>query len=263
MPKQILVPLPDRDFDVTEVAGPWRLLTRAGHRVVFATERGGEAPAADPLLLTGVLFGQLGAEEEAKTFYRELEASPEFQRPIAWGDADPAKIDGLISPWRACARGCANISTRRGSSPKWPRSSGLGALPRPSATASSCWRARKTARPARACSARSGRRASRSTWSAPPTCSPAGSSGATTAPTTPTWRTRCAPRLADPEAQFVRGPRVLTKRGTDADDSAALVVEDGELRVGSLAGGRVPLRAHVPARRRGGGALRHRVYGLG
>jgi len=33
--------------------------------------------------------------------------------------------------------------------------------------------------------------------------------------------------LADPARQFVRGPRVLAKRGTEADDSAAFVVEDG------------------------------------
>ncbi len=64
---KVLVPLPDRDFDVTEVAVPWRLLTEAGHEVVFATEEGA-VPAADPLLLTGVLFGQLGAEREPVAF---------------------------------------------------------------------------------------------------------------------------------------------------------------------------------------------------
>lgn len=52
----VLLPLPDTDFDVTEVAVPWRLLTDAGHTVVFATESE-TPPAADPLLLTGVLFG--------------------------------------------------------------------------------------------------------------------------------------------------------------------------------------------------------------
>jgi putative intracellular protease/amidase len=35
---RVLVVLPDRDFDVTEVAVPWRLLFDAGHDVVFATE---------------------------------------------------------------------------------------------------------------------------------------------------------------------------------------------------------------------------------
>lgn len=55
---RVLMPLPDRDFDVTEVAVPWRVLRDAGHQVVFATERQGTVPAADPRLLTGVLFGQ-------------------------------------------------------------------------------------------------------------------------------------------------------------------------------------------------------------
>jgi ThiJ/PfpI family protein len=54
-------PLPDRDFDVTGVAVPWRLLREAGHQVDFATERAGTVPAADPRLLDGVIFGQLGA----------------------------------------------------------------------------------------------------------------------------------------------------------------------------------------------------------
>ena len=33
--------------------------------------------------------------------------------------------------------------------------------------------------------------------------------------------------LAQPETQFERGPRVLTKKGTRADDGPAFVVEDG------------------------------------
>lgn len=95
---RVLVPLPDRDFDVTEVAVPWRLLTDAGHEVVFATERGGAPPECDPLLLTGVIFGQLGAYPEPKEFYRQLVASPEFKAPVAWNALDPAEFDGLILP---------------------------------------------------------------------------------------------------------------------------------------------------------------------
>lgn len=94
----ILIPLPDRDFDVTEVAVPWRLLTRAGHRVAFCTEAGGAAPAADPLLLSGVIFGQLGAEPEPCAFYRELEADPAFRAPLAWSATDFADYDGLLLP---------------------------------------------------------------------------------------------------------------------------------------------------------------------
>ena len=62
---RVLIPPPDHDFDITEVAVPWRPRRDAGPKVVFATERG-SAPAADPLLPTGVIFGQLGAEPEAR-----------------------------------------------------------------------------------------------------------------------------------------------------------------------------------------------------
>jgi putative intracellular protease/amidase len=90
---RVLLPLPDTDFDVTEVAVPWKLLTEAGHEVVFATERG-SAPVADPLLLKGVLFGQLGAEPEPKRFYAEL--LPTI-RPVAWEAVDTT-FDALLLP---------------------------------------------------------------------------------------------------------------------------------------------------------------------
>ncbi len=93
---RVWMPLPDRDFDTTEVAVPWRVLKDAGHEVVFATERGGSAPACDPKLISGVIFGKLGAEREPIAFYRELEQAPEFRAPIAWGDIEPEAFDGLI-----------------------------------------------------------------------------------------------------------------------------------------------------------------------
>jgi putative intracellular protease/amidase len=93
---RVLMPLPDHDFDVTEVAVPWRVLVDQGHEVVFATEAGGTAPAADPLLLTGVLFGQLGAEPEPKEFYRQLTEEPAYRAPIAWSDVVPTDYDGLL-----------------------------------------------------------------------------------------------------------------------------------------------------------------------
>jgi putative intracellular protease/amidase len=94
---RILIPLPDRDFDTTEVAVPWRVLTHAGHQVVFATERG-DVAACDPLLLTGVLFGKLGAEPEPRAFYAELEKSPEFRAPIRYDEIDPASFAALVLP---------------------------------------------------------------------------------------------------------------------------------------------------------------------
>ena len=96
---KVLLPLPDRDFDVTEVAVPWRLITAAGHEVVFATEAGGgKAPAADQRLLDGVLFGKLGAAAEPAAWYREMECDPRFREPVAWADADPLAYDGLLLP---------------------------------------------------------------------------------------------------------------------------------------------------------------------
>jgi putative intracellular protease/amidase len=95
---RILLPVPDRDFDATEVAVPWKLVTRAGHDVVFATEKGGAAPACDPRTLNGVVFRLFGPGREAKSFYRELEQAPEFKNPIAWSAIEPSAYDGLLLP---------------------------------------------------------------------------------------------------------------------------------------------------------------------
>jgi putative intracellular protease/amidase len=91
----VLFPLPDRDFDVTEVAVPWRLLRDAGHEPVFATETGA-TPACDPLLLTGVVFGKLGARPEAIAYYRELEQAPELRSPQRWADCSADDFDALF-----------------------------------------------------------------------------------------------------------------------------------------------------------------------
>jgi putative intracellular protease/amidase len=94
----VLFPLPDRDFDVTEVAVPWKLLVDAGHEPVFATEAGstGPAPACDPLLIDGVVFGLLGAREEPIAFYRELEQAAGFRAPRRWAECDPSSFDALF-----------------------------------------------------------------------------------------------------------------------------------------------------------------------
>jgi protease I len=48
--KKVWVPLPDYGFDPTEAAIPWKLLSEAGHQLVFCTPEGKQA-VADRLML--------------------------------------------------------------------------------------------------------------------------------------------------------------------------------------------------------------------
>jgi putative intracellular protease/amidase len=95
--KKILIPLPDNDFDTTEVAVPWKLFTQKNYSVVFATENGNRA-YCDPKLLTGVIFGQLGAEKDAIAFYKELEQTEKFHHPIKYSDIIVEQYDLLVLP---------------------------------------------------------------------------------------------------------------------------------------------------------------------
>ena len=112
----VLIPLPRQDFDPTEVAIPWQVLTEAGHRVVFATPDG-RPGAADELMLTGNGFDPWGrvfkrlsvvgrflrANDDARTAYSRMLATPAFQNPIRWDQID--RYDGLLLPGGHRARG--------------------------------------------------------------------------------------------------------------------------------------------------------------
>lgn len=93
----VLVPLPHRDFDPTEVAVPWSILRDAGHDVVLATADGGAA-AADPIVLDGVMFGMMGPVPHAARTYAELEQSGALRSPARLHELDPGRIDGLLLP---------------------------------------------------------------------------------------------------------------------------------------------------------------------
>jgi putative intracellular protease/amidase len=92
MSKNILIPLPNKDFDTTEVAVPWKLWKQQGFSITFATENG-EIPACDPLLLRGVIFGQLGAKKEAISFYVQDEVKSVLI------DRDNFKIGNPLKPF--------------------------------------------------------------------------------------------------------------------------------------------------------------------
>jgi putative intracellular protease/amidase len=224
-PRRVLMPLPDSDFDVTEVAVPFRLLTRAGHEVVFATERGAR-PAADPRLLTGVIFGQLGAEPEPRAFYAEMEKADAFRAPKAWADLDPAAYDALF-----LAGGHApGMRQYLGSEALQAKVLAFWKSGRP--VAAICHGVLVLARtrdPATGESVLSDART---------TCLPGYMERVAyyatawklgryyrTYPAYVEEEVRAA--LRDPGKQFVRGPITLFSRGTDADDGPARVVEDG------------------------------------
>jgi putative intracellular protease/amidase len=223
---RVLVPLPDRDFDVTEVAVPWRILRDAGHQVVFATERAGTVPAADPRLLTGVLFGQLGAAPAARGSYQELTRAPEFAATVAWDGLDPAGFGGLLlpgghAPGMRQYLGSAVLREQVGRF--WQLGRPVGAI---------CHGVLVLARTRDAATGRSVL-AGRQT-----TCLPKYMERAAFLATA--WRLgryyRTYPAyvedevracLEDPRRQFRRGPRTLSARGTATDDTAAFVVHDG------------------------------------
>ena len=220
---RIAVPLPDTDFDVTEVAVPFELWTEAGHEVVFLTEAG-RAPACDPLLLSGVLFGQLGAEPEPKAFYEAMTRAPSFERPERWDALVPGSFDAL------------HLSG--GHAPGMRQYLGNAAL------ASSVAAFAATEKPLSAIChgvlvlARAQRGDGKSVlFGKRTTCLPKYMER--TAYYLTAWKLGRYYRTYDAyvedevkaalakETDFVLGPRALTKRGTRTDDTAAFVVEDG------------------------------------
>ena len=214
---RVWIPLPDTDFDVTEVAVPWKVLKRAGHEVVFVTEKTGVVPAADPLLLTGVLFGKLGAEPEPKQFYAELLNSPEFNAPEAWGALDVTRFGALLLP----GGHAPGMKQYLGSEALQTKVRQFTALNRP--VAAICHGVLVAAR----AGILEGRRT---------TCLPKYMERSAYLATF--WKLGRYYRTYDAYVEdevkaalerpgyFERGPFELSRRGTDADDSPAFVVED-------------------------------------
>ena len=98
---KILMPLADRDFDPTESAIPWKVLSDAGHDIVFATPSG-EKGTADERMVTGKGLGPwsplLRARSDARDAYAEMEDAPAFVEPLSFEEAEEGKYDGLILP---------------------------------------------------------------------------------------------------------------------------------------------------------------------
>jgi putative intracellular protease/amidase len=117
---RILMLLPARDFDPSEVAVSWRVLVNAGHAVLFATPDG-KAAVADDMMLTGrgldpwgaipllrnlPLIGLLmRANADARKAYAAMIIDPNYRAPLRWDGLDAAKFDGLLLPGGHRGRG--------------------------------------------------------------------------------------------------------------------------------------------------------------
>ncbi len=125
----VLIPLPQCDFEPTEVAVSWSVLKAAGFAVRFATADG-QVSAADPLMLGGegldlwsaipglrrlqLLGLALRAEAGVRRLYAELEQDPGFRRPLSFSRLRPEDYAGLLLPGGHRARGMRPFLEDRG-----------------------------------------------------------------------------------------------------------------------------------------------------
>jgi putative intracellular protease/amidase len=119
----VLMPLPALDFDPTEVAVPWQVLSSEGHDVVFATPSGHQAEA-DEIMVTGrgldpwgvvpgvdrvTLVGRvLRADALGRAAHAALLRDPGFRSPLHWAEARRSVFDALVLPGGHRARGMRN-----------------------------------------------------------------------------------------------------------------------------------------------------------
>jgi putative intracellular protease/amidase len=117
---RVLIPLPARDFDPSEAAVSWQVLSNAGHAISFATPDGQPA-AADDMMLTGEgldLWGAIPllrklpligllmrANRDARNAYAAMIADPNYASPLSWDFVDASAFDGLLLPGGHRARG--------------------------------------------------------------------------------------------------------------------------------------------------------------
>jgi putative intracellular protease/amidase len=117
---RVLIPIPRRDFDPSEIAVSWRVLKSLNHSVAFATPDG-RPGRADDLMLTGegldiwgfipglrhlVAVGRLmRANTDARSAYAAMEQETAFQAPRKWNEIRRQDFDGLLLPGGHRARG--------------------------------------------------------------------------------------------------------------------------------------------------------------
>jgi putative intracellular protease/amidase len=117
---RVLILLPHRDFDPSEVAVTWKTLQDLGNHVFFATPDGRPA-AADPLMLSGkqldawsripglgrvrLLGLLLRANGDARAAYAALRQDAAFLSPVSYASLQVGDYDGLVLPGGHWSRG--------------------------------------------------------------------------------------------------------------------------------------------------------------
>lgn len=112
-PQKILIPIPNNDFDPSEVAVPWQIIRAAGHIVEFATPDG-KRGYPDPIMMTGIGLDAWGwipllknirfiglflrADGNARVAYRQMEQDAQFLNPKRYEDLRVEDYDGLLLP---------------------------------------------------------------------------------------------------------------------------------------------------------------------
>lgn len=111
--KKIIIPLPNMDFDPSEVAVPWQLLRQHGFTVLFSTPDG-QVARADPMMISGEgldvwgwipvikkirLIGLLlRANKSARNAHQALINDSNFQNPCSYDQLSIEKYNGLMLP---------------------------------------------------------------------------------------------------------------------------------------------------------------------
>jgi putative intracellular protease/amidase len=117
---RVLILLPARDFDPSEAAVSWQVLSNAGHAITFATPDG-QSAAADDMMLSGEgldLWGTIPllrklpligflmrANRDARNAYAAMIADRNYSAPLSWDAIDPSAFDALLLPGGHRARG--------------------------------------------------------------------------------------------------------------------------------------------------------------
>ena len=109
----IIMPIPNHDFDPTEVAVTWKIVRDAGHAVEFATPDGTRG-YADPMMISGKGLDPWGwipgvnqlrfiglflrADRFGRRAYRQLERDPRFLQPKRYDALRVDDYDAMVLP---------------------------------------------------------------------------------------------------------------------------------------------------------------------